>query len=75
MKSITSKDNPRLKTIRRLAQDSQAYRKLGLVWMEGDHLCRAALARGVKPDLAIFAASIWQASEFEWTDCANEVWD
>jgi TrmH family RNA methyltransferase len=74
MKSITSKDNPRLKTIRRLAQDSQAYRKLGLVWMEGDHLCRAALARGVKPDLAIFAASIWQASEFEWTDCANEVW-
>ena len=31
MKLITSKDNPRLKTIRRLAQDSQAYRKLGLV--------------------------------------------
>jgi TrmH family RNA methyltransferase len=74
MKLITSKDNPRLKTIRRLAQDSQAYRKLGLVWMEGDHLCRAALARGLKPDLAIFAASIWQASEFEWAQCANEVW-
>jgi TrmH family RNA methyltransferase len=47
MKLITSKDNPRLKTIRRLNQDSQAYRKLGLVWLEGDHLCRAAMAQGV----------------------------
>jgi RNA methyltransferase, TrmH family len=74
MKLITSKDNPRLKTIRRLAQDSQAYRKLGLVWLEGDHLCRAALLRGVKPELAIFSESIWQASEFEWSQCASEVW-
>jgi TrmH family RNA methyltransferase len=74
MKLITSKDNPRLKTIRRLAQDSQAYRKLGLVWLEGDHLCRAALARSVKPELAIFSESIWQASAFEWTQCTSEVW-
>ena len=74
MNLITSKDNPRLKTIRRLAQDSQAYRKLGLVWLEGDHLCRAAMAQGVKPKLAIFSESIWLASEFEWSQCANEVW-
>lgn len=74
MKLITSRDNPRLKTIRRLAQDSQAYRKLGLVWMEGDHLCRAALSRGVKPELAVFSEAIWQASEFEWAQCAEEVW-
>lgn len=74
MKLITSRDNPRLKIIRRLAQDSQAYRKAGWVWLEGDHLCRAALARGVRPDLAIFTESIWQASEFEWGQCAVEVW-
>jgi TrmH family RNA methyltransferase len=74
MNLITSKDNPRLKIIRRLAQDSQAYRKLGLVWLEGDHLCRAVMAQGVKPELAIFSESIWQASEFEWSQCANEVW-
>lgn len=74
MKLITSKDNPRLKSIRRLAQDSQAYRKLGLVWLEGDHLCRAAQARGVMPELAIFSESIWQASEFEWSQSASEVW-
>lgn len=74
MNLITSKDNPRLKTIRRLAQDPRAYRKLGLVWLEGDHLCRAAMAQGVKPELAIFSKSIWQASESEWSQCANEVW-
>ena len=74
MKLITSKDNPRLKTIRRLNQDSQAYRKLGLVWIEGDHLCRAALARSIQPELAIFSESIWQASQFEWGQCASEVW-
>lgn len=74
MKLITSRDNPRLKTIRRLAQDSQAYRKLGLVWLEGDHLCRAALVRGFAPELAIFSESIWQASEFEWSQCAAEIW-
>ena len=74
MKLITSKDNPRLKSIRRLAQDSQAYRKLGLVWLEGDHLCRAAQARGVMPELAIFSESIWQASEFQWSQSASEVW-
>ena len=74
MKLISSKDNPRLKTIRRLAQDSQAYRKLGLVWIEGDHLCRAALARSIQPELAIFSESIWQASQFEWAQCASEVW-
>jgi TrmH family RNA methyltransferase len=74
MKLISSKDNPSLKIIRRLAQDSQAYRKLGQVWLEGDHLCRAALVRGVKPDVAIFSESIWQASEFEWSQCAPEIW-
>ncbi len=73
MNLITSKDNPRLKTIRRLSQDSQAYRKLGLVWLEGDHLCRAALARGVKPELAVFTESLWLAAEFEWAQCATDI--
>ncbi len=38
---ITSRDNPLLKRLRLLAQDSTAYRKQGQVWLEGDHLCRA----------------------------------
>ena len=42
MNLITSRDNPLVKELRRLAQDSTAYRKSKRVWLEGDHLCRAA---------------------------------
>jgi RNA methyltransferase, TrmH family len=54
---ITSRDNPLLKELRKLSSDSTAYRKTGRVWLEGDHLCRAALARGFKPSMAVFSES------------------
>ena len=61
---ITSKDNPLLKQLRLLSQDSTAYRKLGRVWLEGDHLCRALLDRGQTPSVAVFTESHWpQADE------------
>ena len=63
---ISSRDNPLLKDLRKLAQDPGAYRKLGRVWLEGDHLCRAALARGVQPAIAVFSASFWATSPAEW---------
>ena len=56
---ISSAGNSLLKDLRRLAHDSGAYRRQGRVWLEGDHLCRAAMARGVKPELAVFAESVW----------------
>ncbi len=56
---IRSRDNALLKDLRRLAQDNGAYRKQGRVWIEGDHLCRAALARGWQPSLAVFSESFW----------------
>ncbi len=55
MNLITSRDNPLVKTLRRLAQESNAYRKLGQFWLEGDHLCRAALQRGARPDRVVMA--------------------
>ena len=58
MNLITSRDNPLLKTLRRLAQESKAYRKLGQFWLEGDHLCRAALARGALPQRVVLAQSL-----------------
>ena len=70
MNLITSRDNPLLKELRRLSQDTTAYRKLGKVWLEGDHLCRAALARGVKPEHAVFAESQWQTAPKEWQTAA-----
>ncbi|MDH0868023.1 RNA methyltransferase [Mitsuaria sp. GD03876] len=51
--SITARDNPKLQHLRKLAQDGGAYRKLGGVWLEGDHLARAAVQRGVTPALAL----------------------
>ena len=56
---IRSRDNPQLKELRRLAQDNTGYRKAGRYWVEGDHLCRAALQRGLQPALAVFAESFW----------------
>ena len=64
---ISSAANPLLKDLRRLAQDSTAYRKQGRIWLEGDHLCRAALARGVQPALAVFAQGYWDANRVEWS--------
>ncbi|MBL0420381.1 RNA methyltransferase [Ramlibacter sp. AW1] len=70
---ISSRDNAWLKTLRRLAQDSTAYRKLGQVWIEGDHLCRALLARGHRPEVAVFSAAVWARAGHEWTGCAPRI--
>ena len=52
-RAIVSRDNPLLVRLRKLAQTPGAYRKLGQVWLEGEHLCSAALARGVPVALAV----------------------
>jgi TrmH family RNA methyltransferase len=67
---VSSRDNPLLKELRRLTQDSTAYRRQGRIWVEGDHLCRAALLRGVTPEFVIFSASFWPLAPAEWTKCA-----
>ena len=44
---IRSRDNPSLVAVRRALRDPGAYRREGaLLWLEGDHLLRACLARG-----------------------------
>ncbi len=57
--SITSSDNPVFKALRRLAHDNTAYRKQGRFWVEGDHLCRAAIERRQKAAIAVFSESNW----------------
>jgi TrmH family RNA methyltransferase len=63
---IASRDNALLKELRRLSQDSAAYRKEGRIWLEGDHLFRAALTRGVQPLIAVFSESYWPGVPMEW---------
>jgi TrmH family RNA methyltransferase len=64
---ISSAGNAALKELRRLAQDGTAYRRQGRIWLEGDHLCRAALARGVAPSTAVFSESLWREAAPEWS--------
>jgi TrmH family RNA methyltransferase len=59
IQSITSRENPLIQRLRRLAQEPLAYRKQGEVWLEGDHLCSACLARGVTVPMAVVADSAW----------------
>lgn len=70
---IHSRDNAFVKELRRLSQDSTAYRKQGHVWLEGDHLCRAALARDLTPKTAVFAQSFWPQAPEEWVHAASKV--
>ena len=64
---LSSRDNPLLKELRRLSQDSTAYRKLGKLWLEGDHLCRASLERGLQPVQAVFAESMLPQALAQWS--------
>ena len=56
---ITSRDNPWLKSLRRLAQDNQAYRKQGEVWFEGEHLVEACLRHSAAVRTLVCAESFW----------------
>ncbi len=67
---ITSRDNPLLKELRKLAQDNTAYRKAARFWIEGDHLCGAALQRGVKPPLAVFSEGFWPLAPVKYRQVA-----
>jgi TrmH family RNA methyltransferase len=56
---VSSKDNPLVQRLRKHAQDPAAYRKLGEVWLEGDHLCSACLSRDRDVPLALIADTAW----------------
>jgi TrmH family RNA methyltransferase len=56
---ISSRDNPLLVRLRKLAQDGTSYRKLGQVWVEGEHLCAALVQRGGPALQAVVSESGW----------------
>jgi TrmH family RNA methyltransferase len=60
---VHARDNPRLAYVRRLQRDPAAYRRHppeGAVWLEGEHLLQACIARGGPLRVALIAASAWQ---------------
>lgn len=60
VKAIHSRDNPLLVQLRKLARDVAAYRTLGRVWLEGEHLCSAWLQRGGPVHQAVITAEAWE---------------
>jgi TrmH family RNA methyltransferase len=56
---ITSRDNPLLMRLRKLARDPAGYRKTGELWLEGEHLCAALRQRGQRPAQAVVGDSAW----------------
>ena len=67
---ITSRDNPLLTELRKLNEDNTAYRKMGRYWVEGDHLCSAALVRGVRPALAVYSEEFWPRAPMQYAGAA-----
>jgi TrmH family RNA methyltransferase len=58
---ITSARNPLLAQLRKLASDGAAYRRLGVVLLEGEHLCAAWQQRAPTPvPQAVVSASAWE---------------
>ena len=57
---VVSRDNPLLVRLRKLARDPAAHRRQGEVWIEGDHLCSACVARGQPIVQAVITESAWQ---------------
>jgi TrmH family RNA methyltransferase len=73
-RSITSRDNPLLQRVRKLVRDPAAYRKMGELWIEGEHLCSALVHRGGSARHALVAESAMaQDLMFTLADRAAEV--
>ncbi len=59
VQAISSRDNPLLLRLRRLTQDGAAYRRVGQVWLEGEHLCSALRAHGLPVLQAVVSEAAW----------------
>jgi RNA methyltransferase, TrmH family len=70
---ITSRDNPLVKELRRLAQDGAAYRKTGRVWVEGEHLCDAAYARRWQAEIAVISDQNMHLAGTEYARSATKL--
>lgn len=69
---VTSRDNPLLVRLRKLARHPGDYRKRGQVLLEGEHLCQAWAQRGgALAGHAVMTESAWQEGRFlELADAA-----
>jgi TrmH family RNA methyltransferase len=69
---INSRDNAFVKDLKKLSRGSTDYRKQQRIWAEGDHLVRAAVARGAHPEFAVFSETFWPLAQKEYTQIATK---
>lgn len=69
---ISSRDNPLIKEMKKLAQETVAYRKTERFWIEGDHLCDAAMKQGLIPRIAVFSEEYWSLSQDRFKSIARK---
>jgi TrmH family RNA methyltransferase len=67
---VSSRDNPLIKEMKRLAHDTVAYRKNERFWIEGDHLCDAAIKQGLIPRIAVFSEEYWSLCQDRYKSIA-----
>jgi TrmH family RNA methyltransferase len=68
---LSARDNPLLQRIRKLGAEPAAYRKLGSIWLEGDHLVDAALRRGWALEALVMTESAWR-ERVDWRVWADQ---
>jgi TrmH family RNA methyltransferase len=67
IKSISSKDNPQYKLLKMLALDNTSYRSSGQVWLEGEHLCQAALDAGMRFTQLVLLDTVQDEKRVFWS--------
>ncbi|PAT37185.1 rRNA methyltransferase [Vandammella animalimorsus] len=64
---IASRENAQVKLWRRLAQQSNAYRKHGQLWLEGEHLCAMAQQARLPVQALVLSRTRWEGGELaQW---------
>jgi len=73
-KVISSKDNPLYKQLKLIAKENTAYRQSHQIWLEGEHLCQAALDSGLRFSQVVLLDTASHEKRNFWAErCGNIV--
>ncbi len=70
---VQSRDNALLKSLRQLVRHNTAYRRQSRIWVEGDHLARAAISHGLRPALMLVGQSSVSQLLPHWQEQVEQV--
>lgn len=73
IKHISSKDNAIYKRLRLALRDNNAYRADNLVWIEGEHLCQAAVDQGWRFKELVLLDKKVAGESLHWFEHADQV--